>query len=361
MKELVLISTGIGHVQRGFEVYIHTLANKLVSSFELEVYGGGDKLNDALYDYHKVWTIKRNAFLYKFFRVSESKKLALEQFFFFVGMLRFRSGLKNKVFYLGEYQLYCYLYKLRAFLGLNFNLVLYTGGQAAPGIFDNKKDFVHHITNVYLDYTSQVGISLERQFLIPHFVAFDFTIDQGIVSAIKEKAKGRKIVLSIGTLDFSIKQMHLIPALLKEVANEVFVILLGSQTAESHLVKLEFEKVFDKEQYEFIAVKHDQVGNYLVAADVLVQCSKRESFGLVYLEAAYFNVPIITNDFEEVRYVLGTNAFFLPMDNIEFSSKSIKDFFNSIPEVKTRQWVVSQYDWISLRDKYIDMFNKMMV
>ncbi len=360
MKKLYLISTGLGHVQRGFEVYIHQLANNLAATYPLEVFCGGEQIVDAKYTFTTIWTIKRSSFVYSFLRLKEYRKLAAEQFFFFIGLLRVIPRLNNSAIYLGEYQLYCYLYKLRVLFRLNYSLVLYTGGQAAPGLFDNNKDYVHHITDVYLDYTLQKGIPANREFLLPHFVNFDFLIDHSLVKKIKEKANGKKIVLSVGTIDATIKQMHLIPMLFSSVVTEIYIIVIGSLTSESVFVLDAFKKLLREDQFEFISVPHGQIGSYYFAADILIHCAKRESFGLVYPEAAFFDLPIVTNEFKEVRYVLGDRALFVKMDLLDDAIEKVEKFFYSISEVNTKDWAVQNFSWSSLKDKYINMFNQIL-
>ena len=89
-----------------------------------------------------------------------------EQRSFFAGMLPTLLRTKPAAIYLGEYQLYCYLYKLRAALGLSYSLVLYTGGQAIPGLFDPSRDFIHHVTDAYLPQCQH--LPAKRQWLLPH-------------------------------------------------------------------------------------------------------------------------------------------------------------------------------------------------
>lgn len=357
MKEIVLISTGIGHVQRGFEVYIHTLANKLVSSFELKVYGGGGKLNGALYNYVKIWTIKRNGYLYRLLRLPNHRRLVIEQFFFFLGILIQGTNLSNKVFYLGEYHLYCYLFKLRHFLGLNYRLILYTGGQAAPGLFNASEDFVHHVTDVYLPYTRSMGIPPNREFVIPHHVNCSFEISDSKVSAIKALGKGKKIILSVGIIDQSIKRMDLIPELFEQIKQDVFVILLGSQTNQTPQVLKQFETRMPG-QFIFTEVPHKEIGNYYAAADYLIQCSKRESFGFMYIEALSLNLTVITHDFEEARYVLKDNALFVDMDKPKYAADKIREFVRAKKKIKGSDFASDKYSWDALGIQYDNMFRK---
>ena len=105
-------------------------------------------------------------------------------------MLPLLLSQKPATIYLGEYRLYCYLFKIRQLFRLDFSLVLYTGGQAIPGLFNPALDYVHHVTDVYLAECRH--IPEERQFLVPHFIEADFVYDEAVMAMIKKKSSREK-------------------------------------------------------------------------------------------------------------------------------------------------------------------------
>lgn len=354
-RSLYLVCTGLGNIQRGFEQHIYQLAFKLFDSVELAVLGGGP-LAITAFEYKRILNISRKSLICRALFSSSDNRFMLEQLTFFIGMLPLLFRKKPSVFYLGEYKLYCYLFKLRSLFNLNYSLVLYTGGQAAPGLFDHTKDFVHHVTNVYLPYTRKLGIPANREFIIPHYVDCTFTIDSAQVAKIRSLAGGKSIFLSVGIIDCSIKRMDLIPELLGELKKDVFVILLGRQTDETHLVLKQFEKLMPG-QFICTEIPHKEIGNYYAAADYLIQCSKRESFGYMYVEALSCDLTVITHDFEEARYVLEDYAFFVDMNNTEAASKTIIDLLSRKKKIAGAKYVADKYSWDSLRNYYIRMFD----
>lgn len=316
---------------------------------------GGAKQNEKLYNYKTIWNWNRNNWVLKKLLYNESRRFVIEQNTFFIGLIPFLSKNQKRVFYLGEYRLYCHLYKWRKLFGLNYSLVLFTGGQAIPGLFDKQKDFIHHITDVYLPDTAKLGYPLSRQFLIPHFVEFSFSVNKSDIDSIKASAKGKKIILSVGQIDATVKRMNLIPQLLEKWNREFYIILIGATTSETAIVE-QTMKESGWVDFEIKKLPYREIGNYFAAADYFILCSPKESFGLVYLEAAVFDLPIITNDFQEARFVLKDKALFVDMNNIEKAKKIINEFFQKMPTVRTADWATNNYSWSALKSKYLDMF-----
>ena len=352
-KSLFFICTGLGNIHRGFETYIHQLATHLYPTLPIQVLSG-NVLPGVSYPHIPIWHCSRRGWLAKLLFKEEHRRFAFEQMSFFVGMLFMLHNKKQKVFYLGEYQLYCYLYKWRKWWNLSYSLVLYTGGQASPGLFHPEKDFVHHITDVYIPYTTQLGFPRERQWLLPHFLDIGFTVDAQSVLMIREQAKGKKILLSVGLLDISVKRMHLIASLLKNKREEVFVILIGGDCSETPAVKAAFNEA-GWINYQMLQVPRALLGNYYAAADCFILCSEKESFGLAYIEAASMNLPVIAHNFKEIEFVMQGNAFLVDM-NAANAAASVEKIIDSMPVVDTRKWVEDTYSWLALREKYISMF-----
>ncbi|MEI7979623.1 MAG: glycosyltransferase [Bacteroidota bacterium] len=352
----------MGRINRGFESYIDDLATKL--SIEQVNFSTivllGKKIKKASYKNHSILNIPRNFSLLNWMSLSSTARFNIEQFTFFIGLLPYLLLKKPKIVYLGEYNLYCFLFKIRKALNLNFSLVLYTGGQAAPGLFDNKKDYVHHVTDVYCQMLLDQGVPANRQFILPHFVSFDFAINNELVNDIKSKANGKKIILSVGQIDCSIKQMHLIPKLFEGLAGTVFPIIIGATTNETEKVIKYFNEVFQPDGYLMKQSNRNELGNYYEAADLFILCSKKESFGFAFVEALLFNLPIFCNDFPEVHYVLKQQATYLNLDDLENAQVALNkslDSFQSVSNENGEKFVRLNYSWESLKPQYLNMFN----
>ena len=363
--DLFLVCTGLGRVQRGFESYIKDLAEKFTNEsvdFTFQVFLG-KRLSGAVFEQQEVVHLHRGLELFRKLGVSELRRFNIEQVTFFFGLIPSILINKPKAIYLGEYNLYCYLYKFRKIFGLNYSLVLYTGGQAAPGLFDIQKDFVHHITDVYYDLLIKQGIPENRQFIIPHFIDLNCNVNELLVNQIRGKAKGKKIFLSVGQVDKKIKRMNLIPQILAGVSDKVFPVVVGANTSDTEDILASFKSTFGSDGYIVTQSPRSEIGSYYAAADCFVLCSEKESFGLAFIEALYFNLPVICHNFQEAHFVLKDMANFYNLDEIDKVSTWIErdlSMINKYNHNEGRSFVNENYTWDMLRDRYFSMFNRIL-
>jgi len=364
-SELFLVCTGLGRVQRGFESYIKDLAEKFTNEsvdFTFQVFLG-KRLSGAVFEQQPVFHFPRGLKLFRKSGISDLTGFNIEQFTFFCGFLPHILIKKPKAIYLGEYNLYCYLYKFRKLFGLSYSLVLYTGGQVAPGLFDNQKDFVHHITDVYYNQLIKQGVPQNRQFILPHFIDLNFNISELLVNQIREKANGKKIFLSVGQIDKKIKRMDLIPKILAGVSDKVFPVIVGANTSDTEDILASLKSTFGSDGYIVTQSPRSEIGSYYVAADCFVLCSAKESFGLAFIEALYFNLPVICHDFQEAHFVLKDKAHYFNLNEIDKVSTWIERDLSMIHKYnhnEGRSFVHDNYTWDVLRDRYFFMFNRIL-
>ena len=353
----------MGHVKRGFEAFIADLADQLCSDgFEKNItvyssapYKGAhfsSKPLPAIRRFHK--TINRFC--------SDDLSYRLEQYSFFFFLLPQVLLKKPHLIYMGEYLQYCYLYKARKYLRLSYSLALYTGGQTFPGLFDVNRDIIHHITDVYLPPSNpHNNFPLQQQYLIPHFIKENFFgHEEETYKSVKLKAGNKRILLSIGILDNSIKRMSFLADALTGKSQEIFPIFLGQPTKETPAIIKQLDQIFTKEGYILGHVPREQLGSYYKLADLFVLCSLKESFGLIFLEALWHGKQVLCHDFEEAHYVLKNHAVFIDMKDKLLLQKTIVDFFvgyNYSCSIAKHQFVVNNYTWASLKAKYLKMFS----
>lgn len=363
-KKIVLVSTGLGRVQRGFETYIETLAQKLNYErlpFQVLVYCGG-KIKQGLFPHRVVANIHRHSRIANLFPDS-FRRLRLEQFSFFVGMLGRLMVDRPTAIYIGEYRVYCYLFHLRRILRLKFSLILYTGGQAIPGLFDNNRDFVHHITDFYW---SECGhIAAHRQFLIPHFLDVTFEADDALLETVRRMAAGKTIVLSVGAIEKISKRTDKLIEALAAVDAPIFPVLLGEETEDYSEILSLLIMHFGKGGFVLSKSPRQQLGTWYQAADAFVLCSPKESFGLVLLEAMYHGLEVACTKFSEVEYVMGDHGFWLDNDSTSSWPEDLTHFIQQLPSNKVcnlinHRYVQNTFSWQTLRTQYLNMFETFM-
>jgi len=359
-KLILLICTGLGRVNRGFEQYISSLSGNLASiGFRVMVASGGQWKNPENVETLVMNTPHRDSWLLR-----QSKHgFILEQQFFASALLPQLLIQKPAIIYLGEYRLYCYLYKLRNVLGLNFKLCLYTGGQAIPGakVFDPTRDYVHHITPAYLEQC--VHLPANKQIVIPHFIHEDFVRNIENEYLLKNIARQKKIVLSIGLLDTKVKKMNLIVEVLGKHPEEWFPILLGATCSETSELQQLMKDKFGSGGFIMENVPHPQLSPYYFAADIFVSCSPRESFGLAMVEALYHGLPVVADDFFETNWVLGKYAALVNVTNQILLVQTIRTQIHSDTIDANQQRIAyakQRFCWDSLAENYSGFFNEML-
>lgn len=363
--KLFLVCTGLGIVQRGFETYIADLGEKLLienASFSTKVYSGGvyhsTKLNST-----KLFCIPRNSvWCNKLFGASATSEI--EQISFFFSFIWRVLMNRPSAIYLGEYKLYCYLYKFRKLFQLKFSLMLYTGGQVSPGLFDTQKDYVHHVTDIYYNDLINIGYPPNRQFILPHFIS-NYTDTSSNEKLKGYNIQGKKVIISVGLIDKSIKKMDRFVKVLMNNPTQYFPIILGESTNDTPEIENMLLQYFGKKNYFIGKVARVEIPQYLKQSDLFMLLSPKESFGLAALEALSVGLPVICCDFHESRQVLNKMAILINCNDIEQIRTSLKytlDNSNLEAEKQARRnFVRNHYSWGALETKYINMFNRVVL
>lgn len=363
LPEVYLICTGLGRIQRGFESHISALGETLLAEknvpFSVTILGAakhGEK--DPV---HRIPSISRNHWLLKAFRLSWRKSYLVEQASFLVGMLPILLMRKPAVIYLAEYHLYCWLYKMRKLFKLPFSLVLYTGAHAVPGLFDKQRDFVHHISEALVQTATDMGIPVARQKVIPHFIADRFDYDDDLINKIRQKAGGKKVVLSVGAMNTNHKRMDLLVKTLAPFSSEIFPVLIGDITDESPLIESLLQQHFD-EDYLLTSCKASETGSYYAAADLFVSASAYETFGLTYLEACWHGLPLLCHGHETLKTIVANHTEMVDFVNAAQVGTAIQNILQQLPDPALasklkHDFVIERYGWQSVRVAYISMFS----
>jgi glycosyltransferase involved in cell wall biosynthesis len=362
-RKLFLICTGLGHVQRGFETYIQDLAEKLslesgLMGSEIAVVSSA-KLNIANAQSIAIPCIRRNSVLWPR-SISYQKRFYVEQVTFFLGMLLLLLRNRRAVFYLGEYTLYCFVFKFRNLIKADYRLVLYTGGQVFPGLFNPTKDFIHHVTDVYLKHGGDV-YPLQRQYLLPHFVREIDYLDFELFWEIKKRAGSKRIFLSVGVIDKQTKQMDKLLDMLSQYKEQVYPVILGEQGMETPGIKELAIRIFGPDGFIVDCVERNMLYTYYSVADIFVLLSPKESFGIAYVEALLSGKPVIARKFDESGYVLNDAA--LLVGSSDECVKAIERLLAQTNEYATcdiakHQFAYKRYSWEQLRVSYLEMFKQ---
>ena len=302
--KLALISCGLGHINRGFEVsaarWQQALSNETGLNIKLfcgGIYPGGNV----------VWNCSRNAPITKFLRQMKLLKdgCRLEQISFAYGILPHIFKWQPDIIWTQEYTLGHLLNQFRQRFKLNYKIIFCNGAPLGPSYY-KEFDFVQHLTSDSYEDGRQFGIPDNKMQILPHCTihsknytdkrqslreAFGYTNEDWIVVCIAAWNRYHK------RIDYLIDEVAALNA------PEVKLLLCGQPEAETDSLKaLGEEKLAGRVQWQTLPA--DRVEQALFLADVFVLPSLYEGLGAVLIEAAMAGLPIVSHPHSGSKFVL---------------------------------------------------------
>ncbi len=236
------------------------------------------------------------------------------------------------------------------------------------------------ISNYAKEKCAQRKIPSKNISIIPCGVSDEFYIrsknKEQLVKTIEENCgisiKDKKIIISVGRL-IERKGFHwfikeIIPELLKKRKSFVYL-LVGDG-----ILKKEIKDIIKNEgleKYVFMMGKINDItlktlynlADVFVMPNIKVQ-GDAEGFGLVALEAASCNLPVVASDIEGIKDAMeGYKKGFLisPKDKKEYK-KTIENVLNTCgreadDQKDARDYILNKFDWDIISRKYLDEFS----
>lgn len=153
----------------------------------------------------------------------------------------------------------------------------------------------------------------------------------------------RKIILSVGHLtrvkgfDTGIKAM---PKILKQIPNAIYIIV-GKGEEKQNLQNLTHELGLENKVIFTGEIKNKkELSKYYAKANLYFGPSRKEGFGIVFLEARAFGLPIVATNVGGIKEAVGDNATLTKPENIETLAQTV---INTLARSN---------DWAKLNKKY---------
>jgi len=237
---------------------------------------------------------------------------------------------------------------------MHYKTILCNGGNYKPPYFG-----IDRVQFVLDEYAKDADF--ENKVIIPH--GFDCTKYTSTKTKNEYREalglpQGKKIVLSVGVINSSIKRMDYI---INEIStlddDNVFLLIIGQRDRESDFIE-NLAMIKLGKNYLIKTVEYDQMPDYYNASDIFCSASLNETFGKAYIEAALTKLPIIVHDFNTSRQVTGNYANYIDMKAPFMFKKTLTDIIYSEANhnvVKCESFVKFNFCWENLLSKYKTM------
>lgn len=180
--------------------------------------------------------------------------------------------------------------------------------------------------------------------------------------------ESRTSILSISNLIESKGIQYNILAVSKLVSDfpDILYLIIGDGPYKEKLITLVNDLNLSDHVRFLGAVEHGEAMIYLTKCDIFSLPSWRETFGLVYLEAMYFNKPVILCENQALDEAIqhNYNGIVVPVHSVDPIVDNVKNLLNN-PSVKNEisakgnELVLRDYTWDRIGNQLGDVYNKL--
>lgn len=372
MKEILFACTGLGNVNRGMETHVKSLFLKSVSKKEFKCFlaaGANCLENDEYIKYNDLQIIVPNIsrdgrLAFGLERILGINRYFIENLSFFIALLPKLYFNKIRIIYVGDFPLYNFLFKWRKWSKASYSLVFFTGGQVIPGLFDSKRDRLHHVTDEYLSQAIEAGIPRSCQYVIPHFIiAPDRNLilesEKGDLRNRLQLPESKKIILSVGAITAGIKRMDLVIDIVSTLPDDCFLLMIGNEDFDSDLIRDRARIKLGEERFKILKVPYSEIWDHYRAADLFILGSRKESFGMVIIEALYEGLPVITDVYPASIYLLKGKGIYTDLKSAKIGQKIESLIFSNsnLDRAERREYVNTNFTWKAVEEMYSELLN----
>ncbi len=173
----------------------------------------------------------------------------------------------------------------------------------------------------------------------------------------------KHIIISVGNIEYVKGHNYLVEAMkIMEQGVDVLCFIIGSGSQTASLRQQIKALNLEKKVILLGAIKHEQIVNWMNAADLLVVPSVKESFGVVQVEALACGLPVIAtkNGGSEEIITEPSHGLLCEVKNSALLAQTIKDGLN-------RKWIQEDimryslnFSWEILGRKFINIYQNLL-
>lgn len=359
--KIALLCSGLGHVDRGHEIFARDLFEMLKDSLDITLFKGGGEVATGEC---VIGNIPRNSLLLGEIKMAvspkwasaarEQERIRVETETFAYAALRPLMEGAYDVIHCLEQEVCNILYANRHLFARTPKIVFSNGGAIPAGDLPNC-DFVQEHTDYNFSRSAR-----NKAFMIPHGVDINL-FHPGVKTDFRRQhgiPDDAFVVISVGTICYWHKRMDYV---IREVAAvpRAFLIIVGQECADTEQI-VALGKQLMGERIVFTRMPHDKLPNAYAAADVFVLGSLFETFGIVYIEAMAMGLPVFCTDHVNQRSIV-KDGVFLDMRKAGVLTGALNQVNQTLLEslrTKGPENAARYYDLALLRQRYIDQYRR---
>jgi glycosyltransferase involved in cell wall biosynthesis len=304
MKPRVAIAcSGLGHVRRGNETWVASVADALhAAGTQVTLLGGGDDVRVAC-PFVRLQNFPRESLLMRAWLTWHQRYL-IEQRTFARSLVRWLREHPHDIVHLADPALAWIVQRSARSLGVR---VIYKDGLLLGPPWCAKFDFVQVLAPFYLEQAKAEGANTRGWFVLPHLVdAEKFKPDY----AARTASRDAFVVLAVG--DFSSNSNKRLAWIVSEVARlngapNVHLVLAGQAAGnQTEAFESAARAVLGEGRVTILANQPASAMPAIYAgADAFAHAALREPFGIVFLEAMASGPPVVAHTFPVTRWIVG--------------------------------------------------------
>lgn len=339
--KLALFSSGLGSIQRGFEISTGRFYNALSGQNGLDVrlFCGSDFPGAKA-----VWNIGRQYWLsslLKPFAPMDGEKLwklayVLEQATFSFGLLpEAQNTWQPDVVWTKEVPLAHVLYEFRRIFSTKYKVIFANGGGFKPKTYQHF-DFIQHLHPEAYEEALRYGIPAEKMNVLPNVVPYTPpSLEKPALRRKYEIDDGDYVIICVAAWNKHHKRMdYLLDEFQKLNDPKYKLIICGQPEPEGESLRQELgEKLGNRVRW--MTVSDLEVRELLVLSDLFVLCSLYEGLGAALIEAALAGLPVLCHPHGGGKYILQDDRWLIDMSVSGNLSRKIEELRLSPPSTES--------------------------
>jgi glycosyltransferase involved in cell wall biosynthesis len=364
--QIALVSSGISHVQRGFETFIVDLALALDSYRNVHLFQGSGPARSQKATI--LPTLRRNSWAMQWLGPKlEHKRYRLEQLSFILSGWILGHWPKYDLIYYCDTDIGDALYQLRRKFGYKYRLLYGNCAPTSPGYREKRYDHIQQFSSIILEQALTEEIPISKMTLLPmgiNVVNFEAKLSKPTLREKYNIPNNKFVLLTVSSIDDRFKRLQWLIKTISEMHDSnVYVLLVGQNEKTPYAREtLDLAHCCLPGRYQHLTIPHSEIVQIYKASDIFIHPALQEGFGKVYLEAAACQIPILCHDSAHTRWLIAHNFSRLNMENKAALQEHIRQIQASslLQEQIIQQnyfHIINNFEWKNLKNQYLEMFN----